>query len=470
MYVTGECPAGTITTCNTAYGYASCDQECQNTMMPGAMINRGGYVRSTSCGPYFDCDAGFYTSFSPNGIVSCQACLSNRPSDSIWVTSGLSFNDETSCLWECVKQRARWDGTTGKCMILNRPTPTNQPGFYSLPSISSCGIGWTSERVNAITQDDCVPCPRLVTGAQWVMNNFICEWECTTGKRIGGVCSQEIEEMAFPWQAAGHFKIGIGIKSHIITSQSQRPKTSTNISITTRMYGRYNRYSIQINQTNVIVPGPICSYSVASGYIYVIFCNHSFIGYINMRDKTQQRFGILIGNTTRGWHDGFRTEALFQSELYISGEMDSNILFVIDRWNCVLREVTISTPGGYLTRVDTIYGNTERFIITNTPKCYGAGSLKYPRQLWPMYGSKHLCFVDDDRMYTLNGQTRRVTIMFWKTDILSYISNVDDINGCIVPDTSSVILSLSNGSGIELVASSMPCIDDYTSLSGEKYR
>ena len=77
-------------------------------------------MRATSCGPYFDCEVGFYTSFSPNGIVSCQACSSNRPSDSIWVTSGLASNDETSCLWECVKQRARWDGTTGKCVILNQ--------------------------------------------------------------------------------------------------------------------------------------------------------------------------------------------------------------------------------------------------------------------------------------------------------------------------------------------------------------
>ena len=164
MFATGECPAGTITTCSNTYEYASCEQECQNTIVPGAMISRGGHVRSTSCGPYFDCNVGFYTSFSPNAIMSCRACSSYNPSDSIWVTPGISPNDETSCLWECVKQRAIWNGTIGKCSLLNRPTLTNQPGFYSLLSVASCGIGWTSERANAVYSSDCKPCPKLLLG------------------------------------------------------------------------------------------------------------------------------------------------------------------------------------------------------------------------------------------------------------------------------------------------------------------
>ena len=174
-------------------------------------------MRSTGCGPYFDCKVGFYTSFSPNAIVSCQECSSNNPSDSAWVTSGLSPNDETSCLWECVKQRAIWNGsyygTIGKCLLLNRPTPRNQPGFYSLPSVQSCGIGWTSERSNAVYASDCRPCPKLIAGAQWVMNSFVCEWECTIGTRLGGVCRQGADaEMPLPWQAAGRMKQGVQTK------------------------------------------------------------------------------------------------------------------------------------------------------------------------------------------------------------------------------------------------------------------
>jgi len=199
-----------------------------------------------------------------------------------------------------------------------------------------------------------------------------------------------------------------------------------------------------------------------------VFCNHSFIGYINRWDKRQQRFGLLIGNATRGWQDGFRTEALFQDELYIGGEVDSNVLFVIDRWNCLLREVTISTPGDYLTRVDTIYGLTTKFYLTNSPKCYGVGSLKYPRQLLAMYGTNNLCFVDDDGMHELNMQTRNVMTMFLGSDIDNWM-NLDDIRGCVVPDSSRVILWSSNGLAIEIMASSVACPDDYTSISGGFY-
>jgi len=349
-----------------------------------------------------------------------------------------------------VKQRAIWNGTLSKCVLLNnRPTPTNLPGFYSLPSVSSCGVGWTSERSNAVYHSDCRPCPALIPGAYWVMSSFTCDWNCFTGQRLGGICidSQNLargNQEPLPWQAPGRFKQGVVVKTNILfDKQNELSKWNkgTNVTAKSLVYGRYNRHTIILNGTSIVVPGPICSYSLSNnGYVYVVYCNQSFIGYINLQDKKQQRFGVLIGNTTRGWQDGFRTEALFQDELYIAGVVGAGNLFVLDRWNCLLREVTVSTPGDYLTRVDTIYGLTTKFSITNTPKCYGGDSLAYPRQLWPMYGtSSLLCFMDDNGLYQLNMQTRGVTTVITSAEI-GGIFSLESMRGCMAQDVFSVIV------------------------------
>jgi hypothetical protein len=86
---------------------------------------------------------------------------------------------------------------------------------------------------------------------------------------------------------------------------------------------------------------------------------------------------------------------------------------VLDRWNCLLREIVITVPGDYLTRVYTLYGNTERFAILGQPRCYGGGSLAGPRRFYYNSGNLsdgRILFGDDNGIWELLPETRTVTL------------------------------------------------------------
>ena len=214
-------------------------------------------------------------------------------------------------------------------------------------------------------------------------------------------------------------------------------------------------------------PGPVCSLAVgmigSSPYAFCAICNQSFLVWVGLGSTNAS--GLLIGSAVPGWADGFRTQAQFQTELYVAFSAATGTLFVLDRWNCLVREVTIPAVGSYLTQSYTVSGLTVKFGITGEARCYGAGSLAHPRRFFP--GSSRAgevwFYTDDTGIWQLDALYRNTTLVTaWPdTDGLAWVDS---------PNNFSLWLARPAGSGKvstqALVAQAVPCPDDTTSLDG----
>jgi TNFR/NGFR cysteine-rich region len=433
-----QCSAGILSNCDQGLGYATCSNPCPGLpfQVPNATIVRGTNIRSGECQPYpyFECNAGFYKFFTTNGVVSCQPCGSldfNRPLYSVWATPGLSPNDDRSCVWECDRKSSVMHPNGTSCILLPFRlgwTARNLPGYYTLPYATTCNAGFTSERNLAAYQADCLRCPDPPENGIMVQGSITCDWTCQYGIRRGSVCvtvetcttavrgftadyNRKCQPTALPWQRAGFYKTGVTISAGS-GNFSQARKEFQALSLN---YSIYNRHFVLGMNQNWSVPGPVCSVCSStigtSLFLFLTICNQSFVGYMNLSGGAVLH--VLIGNNTAGWQDGFRTEALFQNELYVTNGPSNNTLFVLDRWNCLLREIVITVPGDYLTRVYTLYGNTERFAILRQPRCYGGGSLAGPRRFYYNSGNLsdgRILFGDDNGIWELLVETRTVTL------------------------------------------------------------
>jgi len=192
-------------------------------------------------------------------------------------------------------------------------------------------------------------------------------------------------------------------------------------------------------------------------------CNQSFLAYLNLSDGSRARLGVLIGNASlRGWADGFRTQALFQSELYVTRGERNNTFFVLDRWNCLLREVVIyGMPGEYLTRSYTVYGLTEKLKnpALKEPKCYGDNSLAFPRGFWPLLG-QWVAFAVDGGLYQFHTETREV-VAIGGDDIAS-----DVLVSVSAPGAFTLVLTFLGGSKSIVTVFEARCPPGMTSLPG----
>jgi hypothetical protein len=214
------------------------------------------------------------------------------------------------------------------------------------------------------------------------------------------------------------------------------------------------------------VEGALCSAARAwvGGYEYLFAapCNRSFLVYLNLSAATGG-LGVLIGNGTLGWADGFRTQALFENELYVASG-GNGTLYVLDRWNCLLREVVVwDRPGSYLTRVYTLWGNREKMgLAPPEPKCYGTGALAWPRKFWALRDG-WLAFADEDGLWQFHTRTRELLLMVKETD---GSFEADALAGVDATDAFTLRLYFEGGILWEVPAAQAECAADYTSLAG----
>ena len=489
----GQCPAGVLSQCETfqGLGYAKCNTPCTlDTSNPTRIPWRGSYALAgvEDCATYFLCQPGSYKYFSTGGSVECRACTNARPTSGQlerWLTDGLSVADPTSCLWECNPQVARNNG--GACVA--RYAVSNQPATNAAGSWSggACGEGKTSEARSAVEVSECLACkPLAAETMQWVPRSEECAWECKRSDdlRLGGECVARrrncagpgwvqmtdgtCTSMAYPWNRPGYSKLKPGWGAPVVQTNRVPPADAQAVVLASLGYGWTNRHSVTApGRLARLVEGALCSAARAwmggSEYVFAAPCNRSFLVYLNLSAGTGG-LGLLIGNGTLGWADGFRTQALFESELYVASG-GNGTLYVLDRWNCLLREVVVwDRPGSYLTRVYTLWGNTEKLgLIPPQPKCYGAGALAWPRRFWPLRDG-WLAFADEDGLWQFHTATRELLLMMREAD---GSFEADALAG-VDAQTDVFTLRLYFAGGIlwEISAAQAACPTDYTSLAG----
>lgn len=211
-----------------------CRTPCAGRGLNGssAVTDRATFLLANqTCAPYFECAPGFFELFDGLGGAACQECGGVLPASAVWSTPGLSFNDDTSCLWECKRGQAVPDGAGG-CASLHLPAvPTNQPGWFGTdepgwtgPPFAQCPVAYTAERAAALTKADCRPCPIPPVGAAFdptASSSVQCPWACNNGGPLrGGACpgldpcglagmvpvtgsSVLCQPASLPWQPAG---------------------------------------------------------------------------------------------------------------------------------------------------------------------------------------------------------------------------------------------------------------------------
>lgn len=497
----GQCGGWILSECDTVLqGYASCDLACDG-VMPGVqngLLSRGMNNRGNSACkpyPYVECASGSYARMQSYGVVSCQPCAGKRPANSVWATSGLSVNDNASCLWDC-DRGSSVPGLAGDgCVLIpGRRLPVNDAGWYMLPDglkpagnasnaaaiaryawfatnalpsgAGTCPTGYTTQRDNAVTSAECVACPGLPALANWASGTITCEWTCGSGVKRGSLCvrqagcslsaqgmtgvtaagsgSSVCEPTAYPWQAAGYVRAGVATYISGVGSGAAGDGSGPNLAYTSSYgrafysvsqgYGVSQRHRLVSRNVSWGIQGRLCS--MASGWVggyeflFASVCNQSFVAYVNLSAGAGNNgsLRVLIGNSTRGWRDGFRTEALFEQELYVASGWGNGSLFVLDRWNCLVREVVITVPGDYLTRVYTVYGQTQKFLLTGEPRCYGEGSLAGPRRFFVSVAGNAskdvIYFVDDNGLWQLHGPTRGVALSVPETQVCPFTSHI----------------------------------------------
>ena len=510
----GQCAALKISECDTVVGYAKCVVgACNPTTDESKEITRGSYMvtnMAAECAPYFQCAAGYYKRFYDIGVVQCEPCLEILPAYAIWVTAGLSVNDGLSCMWECPGWLSRLNKNNTGCELL--PDREYQiewirAGWWSE---GSCGIGRTSEAGAAIYAADCLDCPTLPDGASWIAGGVQCEWGCATAtgleKRggecvdihagLGPLCKTRGFTLAvgggncvatgYPWNRAGYSKngwdpvviTGTGNNSSMATAGVLAFVELQGLILRSKSlpYGLRGRHTIEeviAGSSNTIVRswtvyGPICSMTRLrigmNDFMIGAVCNQSFLVYLKL-STSNPRSGLLIGSNKRGWANGFKTQALFQSELYVTKGERGNNVFVLDRWNCMLREVVITgEPGGYLTRVYSVHGLETKFVNSKLwePKCYGEGSLASPRRFWSLR-FQWVVFAVDDGLYQFNTDTRELVFMDKESNLILPAESLTTVSA---PDDFTLLLGFRDGSTSIVKALETRCPPDTTSLPG----
>ena len=528
----GQCQPGVIGTCDGGLmgGYVDCTATatsgltCTSTGaaagVGGRYVTRGPYVRAESadCDAYFHCGAGYYRVFRSTGVVECDACPTDlMPHKGVldrWVTGGLSVGDRRSCLWECKQGLALFNGTRTGCTLLagrSNGIGSNLPGWWAALQNGSgtkaqCPYGRTSEGLMAVSVGDCTACPPLPAGAVLVYGSSTCDWRCDAYGTVarGGACVSPVEVCAgvrgyvrrsltsvaagctgtsFPWNRGGYAKSGwatprieVGGGGAIVAGSGS---LQDGITASSLQYGVSGRHTVTVAGVGArSVEGPLCSATrvKVGSYDFLVgaVCNESFLVYLNL-SSASKALGVLIGVPgTRGFRNGFRREALFESELYVaSGRPIGNVngswtpsIFVLDRWNCLVREVVIyGEPGGYYTRAYTVGGDDTNLANGfGLKKCSGASALSWPRKFWAL-GNDWLAFADETGLWQLH-VVRRELLRIVQESIGGFeadsLMDVDLHDG----DEFTVRLVFYDGSVWYITAQQDKCPSDFTSMDG----
>lgn len=534
----GQCGAGVIGSCDASLlgGFVDCTSggvACSTTgsqvVVGGRRVTRGPYVRAVGgdCDVYLQCVPGFYRVFRSTGVVECDACpvdlLPHRGVLDSWVTAGLSVGDRRSCLWECKQGVAVFNASRRGCTILpGRASAigSNPSGWWAgLGSAgggggsgAQCPYGRTSEPLMAMNVGECVACPPLPVGAALVYGSSTCEWKCVargTVKRGGACVAPSVEVCAgvrgyvrripanveagcvgtsFPWNRGGYAKTGWSAPRIVSTAGDTgvvvRPQSGLvqdGLEASSLGYGVGGRHSVTAAGVSGArsVEGPLCSATrVAVGahdFVVGAVCNESFLAYLNLSNPALG-LGVLIGVPgTSGFRNGFRREALFESELYVaSGRPAVNAngtwtpsIFVLDRWNCVVREVVIhGEPGGYLTRAYTVGGlDTNLANGLGLPKCSGEGALSWPRKFWAL-GNDWLAFADEAGLWQLHVVRRELLLMVQEGGGSGGFEADDLLDVDLAGDEFTLRLIFNGGATWYISALQDRCPDDFTSVDG----
>lgn len=527
----GQCGAGVIGSCDGSQlgGYVDCTTgglTCSTTGglgTGGRYVSRGPYVRAVSgdCDVYFQCGLGYYRIFRSTGVVECDACpvdlLPHKGALDGWVTAGLSAGDKRSCLWECKQGVAVFNASRGGCVLLpgrSSAVGSNLAGWWAALQNSSgskaqCSYGRTSEPLMAVNASDCMACHPLPMGAVLVYGSVTCDWRCDMYGTVarGGACVSPVEVCAgvrgyvrrvatnvaagcigtsFPWNRGGYAKTGWAPPRIVSTGgdagvvvRAQSGFMQDGVTTSSLRYGVSGRHSVTVDGVAGArgVEGPLCSATrVRAGahdFVVGAVCNESFLAYLNL-SNTAKGLGVLIGLPgTRGFRNGFRREALFESELYVaSGRPISNVngswtpsIFVLDRWNCLVREVVIyGEPGGYLTRAYTVGGvDTNLANGLGLPKCSGEGALSWPRKFWAL-GNDWLVFADEVGLWQLHVVRRELLLMVQETQGGFEADDLLDVD--LAGDEFTIRLIFSGNATWYISALQDRCPEDLTSMDG----
>lgn len=489
----GQCGAGVQSRCDSIFdiGYAVCDTPCALPAPDTRIPWRGSFVRAdgNDCATYFLCAVGYYKKFSSGGTVGCEECTGTGsgmlPSGARWVTEGLSVNHPWSCLWECRRDIGRADATSGQCVVrewTNLPAQ-NEAGMWLAPdgkTGGACGIGLTSEKATAMSAAECLVCPDLERpdAMSWAARTLECDWECTLSSEVkkggkcvkrAGACGEDdttyCQRRSFPLNRAGYAKEGWG-GSVNVSAWVAGGAGATGLSWATRGWGIVGRHTVTVGSVERSVPGAVCSAALATldggeQYVMAALCNQSLLLYVRMSGG---EVGVLIGNGTRGWRDGFRTQALFESELYVAWG-GARTLYVLDRWNCLLREVVVpGAPGGYLTRAYTIGGSTADFALSPPrARCYGFDALSWPRKWWPLPGGEWLVFADEDGLWQLGVATKELRLIVRET---AGGFEADALANVTTDGPLALVLRFDGGLQWTVRAAESACPTGYTSVQG----
>ena len=503
----GQCPPWVRSECVRDFGLgfarcpaASCDQASNFGQTRVAWRGSFELASEDNCATYFLCRPGHYKNFSAGGTVSCDGCDETRlPRGARWATEGLSPEDDASCLWECLAETHAPSDDGLRCEM--RPggrglvSVGNLAGYWrGVSSGGVCGLGRTSQAGAAVSPGECLECEPLVPDVmRWRDKTDQCEFECleATDTRRGSRCVPErlgcdeeaglargadgvCAAQAYPWNRPGRRKTGgvVVVSARVLAGgagveEAPYPRASS------VGFGIKNRHSVTVAPGAAAVPvqGPLCSSTtgVVRGHEYVFgaVCNQSFLVYLNL-SQPAAGLRVLIGDGERGWRDGFKTQARFESELHVASG-GNGTLFVLDTWNCVLREVVVwDRPGSYLTRAHTLWGDTGKLGLAEgaEAKCYGPGSLAWPRRFWPLLGAGiagWLAFADEDGLWQFHAGTREL-LEVAKEAAVAF--EADELEQVALTDPFTLRLLFRGGYEMLLEAAQEPCPDGRTSLAG----
>jgi hypothetical protein len=473
----GECPIGYTPLCDSGRGLsgfvtcvAQAQHSCAEYNASTTIVVKGGYTnpRPGDCYQYFECKPGYVKYFNISGFAWCEACYPHmKPAYAKWTSSGLDINNKASCLWECDPAIANWDDLWQTCFLHHNPVSTNKPGWVG-NNEATCPQGYTSQADRAWNVSQCIVCPTLPNYATWLIS-IRCTWKCVIGIKHGNMCTRQYTACppdtsgytmmggqctptALPWQKSGFYKTGVTIDEYRSNTTLHAPSVFLSGDDQTGFWA-------QRGNTFMTTPGLVCSLVLSQiggmSFAFFTLCGQSFISYRNLADVHNGTY-ILIGNATSGWNEGFKTEALFGSELYITNGLSPDTLYVLDTLNCLVREITIDYPGSYKTRSSTLYGKTKKLELLGLPACYGTGGLAYPRKFWTGLGP-YIFFLDAHNAYQLNLVTNEVATLLGGRG-LSGLAGSPDVS---IKDYFQLSIH-----GYTVTATSIRCPPETTSLAG----
>ena len=363
-------------------------------------------------------------------------------------------------------------------MCVPSSVPWNAAGYGKVAPLVSVSVvaavnasGWTGPVVRAKYQDrrhwveiwsrDRV---RLVVQTEGPMCSASIMWMAGVEYLVGAVCNQSflafvnLSSAAAVSSSTSSTTAVYTTTARSTTSTTAAPTTSTATSTTARSTTSTTARSTTSTTARSTTSTPPATTSSALAAMPAVYA---------------QVLRVLIGQAGNpGWADGFKTQARFGVELYVTSGATNGSLWVLDRWNCVVREVSVwqSNPGDYRTRVFTVHGLTEKFALaTPEPKCYGAGSLAGPRRFWELSSHSVVLFSDDNGLWQLaleSGELGQVMSEGWD---LSSTLEADELASVRLggdSDISELLLEFRDGTVWSVVANVEPCPDGTTSERG----